>query len=91
MTRIVFPLALMALSAACDIIDRNPCDRYADFMCDCYGSSSSECREIRQLAQNPTADVQEGCEFDLADAQRDTSECLDDGFDTGVTWWDTAW
>ncbi len=90
----LIPTAIATL-AACDVVERNPCDRYADFVCDCYGDASAECDDVLILAQDPTADVQDACEIDLADAQRDTSQCLDDdtGFDTdtGVSWFDTGW
>lgn len=96
MTRLLLPVFVLAALAACDTVDRNPCDRYADFLCDCYGTSSSECSDARVLAQDPTADVQDACEIDLADAQQDTSECLTedtaDSSDTSATafWGDTA-
>lgn len=95
MTRLLIPVALLAVLGACDTLETNPCQRYADFLCDCYGTDSPECRDGRILAQNPTADVQDSCEIDLADAQRDTSECLPadtgDTGDTGMTWEDTGW
>lgn len=93
MTRLVALATLLAGTAACETLDRNPCDRYADFICDCYGTTSAACRDVSTLADDPTADVQDQCEIDLA-TEQDTAECLDDtgafdtgAGDTGVTWW----
>ncbi len=84
------PPTLLAL-AACDTIERNPCDRYADFVCDCFGADSADCREVTLLADDPTADVQDACEVDLASAQQDTAECLTPDTDSGLTTaYDTA-
>jgi len=95
MTRLIPPLVLLAVLGACDTIETNPCERYADFLCDCYGDGSQECRDAQVLAQNPTADVQDACEIDLAAAQQDTSDCLVDDTSTVETdasrWGDTGW
>jgi hypothetical protein len=74
------------LSAGCMDEDRNPCDRYVSYMCDCHGDDH-DCADLEATYEDADQDLQDSCATELDDqqAEDDTSEhvCTAGG-DTGA-------
>jgi hypothetical protein len=62
--RILAVTAALAVLFACD--EENPCDRYADYVCDCHeGEEGFDCDALRELAYDPSQEVSDACTIDL--------------------------
>jgi hypothetical protein len=68
MLRLATVMLVLAGLLACE--EETPCDRYADYICDCHDEPGFDCDALRDLATDPTESAADQCSLDLAD-QRD--------------------
>lgn len=65
--------SLLVLGVACEISE--PCDRYAEYMCDCH-LTASECDQLRAQVIGADPAVQDQCDIDLSNQE---AQDQDDG------------
>ncbi len=67
--RLLIPVGLFATLSACFFDE--PCQRYADYMCDCHTETAEECRQFQAIAETADPRLQDQCEIDLAEQQQE--------------------
>lgn len=70
-------LALVAVTliACLGCEEEDPCDRYADYICDCHANEDGfDCEALRELAEAPSQDVVDQCAIDLDDQKQADDE-----------------
>lgn len=64
--RLFFAASLFAISVGCELSE--PCDRYAEYMCDCH-LTANECDQLRASVLGSETEVQDQCSIDLSNQQ----------------------
>ncbi len=80
---------LLLLALACTLTGANPCQQYADYICDCHGDDPDyDCASVQDQYSTSDPDLEDECEASLSDLKREDEaagrECSS-GSDTGDT------
>lgn len=79
---------LLLLVLGCTLTDPNPCQKYADYICDCHGDDPAyDCQSVQDQYSTSDPELEDACESSLADLKNEDEaagrECSSGAGDTG--------